>query len=54
MKEIVRVLMRRDKLTRQEAEERLKEMREDVRNGEDPEEVLYNEGLEPDYIHEVI
>lgn len=34
--------------------ETFNEMRERVSNGEDPEEVLYDEGFEPDYILDLI
>ncbi len=51
---IIPVFMHRDGDTREEAEERLAEMRERVAEGEDPEEVLYEEGLEPDYIFDLL
>lgn len=35
------------------AKEVLEEMRERVNDGEDPEEVLFEEGLEPDYIFDL-
>ena len=54
MTELVRIFMRRDELTLEEATELVKEMRERVLDGENPEEVLYDEGLEPDYIFELI
>ncbi len=50
MTELVKVLMDRDGLTREEAEDLREEMRNRMYNGEDPEEILYEEGLEPDYI----
>jgi hypothetical protein len=37
-----------------EAREILQEMRARVMEGEDPEEVLYEEGLEPDYIFDLL
>jgi len=52
--ELVKVLMRRDGLTRQEAEELRQEMQERMEEGEDPEEILYEEGLEPDYIMDLL
>jgi hypothetical protein len=52
--ELIRVLMRRDKLTLEEAEELVAEMRKAVADGADPEEVLYEEGLEPDYILDML
>lgn len=54
MSELVRIFMNRDELTREEATELVEEMRERVLDGENPEEVLYDEGLEPDYIFELI
>jgi hypothetical protein len=40
--------------TEEDAEIILAEMRARVNEGEDPEEVLYEEGLEPDYIFDLI
>jgi len=52
---IVEVLMRRDGLSEEEALEILADGRRSVEQGEDPEEVLYQEfGLEPDYIFDLI
>ena len=52
---IVQILMRRDGMTLEDAEEQLAEAREAVRHGEDPEEVLLDYfGLEPDYIFELL
>ena len=49
------VLMRRDGLTRCEANEAIAEARERVLAGEDPEEVLAEEfGLEPDYVFDLM
>jgi hypothetical protein len=48
------VFINRDEMTPEEARQRVAEMREDVDNGADPEEVLYDEGLEPDYIFDLI
>ncbi len=52
--EVVKVLMERDELTKQKAEEEVMWMRNRVMQGEDPEEVLYDLGLEPDYIFDII
>ena len=38
----------------QDAERIISSMREDVLNGEDPEEVLHGYGLEPDYVFDLI
>jgi hypothetical protein len=49
--ELVKILMERDGLPREEAEEFVEEAREAIRNGGDPEEILHQDfGLEPDYI----
>ena len=37
-----------------EAEELIAEMKDRVSSGENPEEVLYEEGLEPDYVFDLI
>ncbi len=52
--ELVRVFVQRDGMTVQEALDHVAEMRQRIAEGEDPEEVLYNEGLEPDYIFDLI
>lgn len=55
MESIVEILMRRDNMSKDEAEEMLQEARERVAEGEDPEEILHEEfGLEPDYIFELL
>jgi hypothetical protein len=55
MTTIERTLIQRDGYSRAEAREALQEARERVTNGEDPEEILYEEfGLEPDYIFDLI
>jgi len=40
--------------TRKEGIELIKEMRKRVEEGEDPEEVLFDHGLEPDYVFDLI
>lgn len=52
--ELHKVLMERDDLSAHEAEEEINEMRERVLEGEDPEEVLFDEGLEPDYVYDLM
>jgi hypothetical protein len=37
-----------------EALEVINEMRQRVMDGEDPEEILFEEGLEPDYIMDIL
>lgn len=49
MTELMKVLMERDELSMAEAAERIKELKQQVANGEDPEDVLYDIELEPDY-----
>jgi len=52
---IVQILMRRDDMSQEDAEQLLLEAREAVYAGEDPEEVLADYfGLEPDYIFELL
>lgn len=48
------VLMRRDDLSEAEADEQISEMKERVLDGEDPEEILYEIGLEPDYVIDLL
>lgn len=38
----------------QEAADVICEMKQRVSEGEDPEEILFEEGLEPDYIFEIL
>lgn len=48
---VIKILIERDGMTRDEAKELLEDCREMVLDGEDPEDVLYGElGLDPDYI----
>ena len=54
MTELVRVLMNRDGISRKEAQGIREEMMQRVWDGEDPEEVLYEEGLEPDYVFDIL
>lgn len=49
------VIMRRDGLTSDEADDLIEEAREEVMEGADPEDVLQNTfGLEPDFIFDLI
>lgn len=49
------VLMRRDGMTSEEADEAIKEAKQAVFEGEDPEEVLLDHfGLEPDYFWDIL
>jgi hypothetical protein len=55
MESILEVLMRRDGLTKDEAQERIDEAKQMVLDGDDPEEVVHYEfGLEPDYIFDIL
>lgn len=55
MNRIVKILMDRDGMTKEEAEEVVAGMTAEVMNGEDPEEVLADTvGLEPDYVFDLI
>lgn len=55
MRDIVVVLMRRDGISKEEAEELVNDARERVRQGEDPEDILYDDfGLEPDYVFDLL
>ena len=52
---ILAVLMKRDGMTRSEAQEMIDEARELVAEGENPEEILRVDfGLEPDYIFDLL
>ena len=52
---IKQILMRRDGMSGDEADELIRDARKQVARGADPEEVLADEfGLEPDYIWELI
>lgn len=48
------VLMQRDGLSAAGAEEEINDMRDRVLEGEDPEDVLADYGLEPDFVMELI
>ena len=52
--ELLNVLMNRDKLTKAEAIDQIRDMRAQVLDGADPEELLYDIGLEPDYIFDLL
>ena len=49
------ILMVRDGMTSQEADDAITEAKERVVEGEDPEQILHDDfGLEPDYIFELL
>jgi hypothetical protein len=53
--ELLNVLMRRDGMAKSDALDLMRECRERILNdGEDPEDVLAELGLEPDYIFDLI
>ena len=54
MSELEKVLVERDEMTPAQAHKELIEMRLRVLEGEDPEEIFYNLGLEPDYTFDLI
>ena len=55
METIKQILMRRDGMSADEAQDMIDEARERINEGEDPEEILhYDFGLEPDYIFDLI
>jgi polyhydroxyalkanoate synthesis regulator phasin len=52
---LIDVLVARDGISLDEAQDFIDEAKERVYNGEDPEEILLEEfGLEPDYIFDII
>lgn len=51
---LLEAIMNRDQCSVEEAEQLIDYLKEQIEEGEDPEEVLYNEGFEPDYIFELI
>lgn len=55
MSDLLKILMQRDGLSQIEAEDLIKEARRRVAQGDDPEELLYDEfGLEPDYVWDLL
>ena len=51
---LLKILMKRDNLSKAEALEQIEEMQQAVLEGENPEELLYEIGLEPDYIFDIL
>ena len=51
---LLAALIHSQDFTKQEALDVLNEMKERVFEGEDPEEILYEYGLEPDYILDLL
>ena len=54
LESLQQIFMRRDNMTKEDAIALIEDMRHEVFAGADPEEVLYAEGLEPDYIFDLI
>jgi hypothetical protein len=54
MSELKQALMTSQDITEDQAETIIQEMVERVLDGENPEEILYEEGLEPDYVFDII
>jgi hypothetical protein len=51
---LLKILMKRDNLSKAEALAQIEEMQQAVLDGENPEEILYDYGLEPDYVFEIL
>ena len=51
---LAHIFMTRDHMSRSEAAAKVEEMRSLVWEGEDPEDLLWEEGLEPDHIMDLI
>ena len=54
MTTLEKVLIVRDQLTIVEAKEIIDEMKERVLEGENPDDLLYEIGLEPDYVFDLL
>lgn len=54
MAKLASALQNAQQITYQEARVMIREMKTRVREGEDPEEILYEHGLEPDYVMELL
>ena len=52
--ELCLAIMNREDCTQEEAEALIRDMKDRVKDGEDPEEVLFDEGFEPDYIFDIL
>ena len=52
--EVERILMKCEGMTADEAHEEIMDMRKRVLDGEDPEEILAEWGLEPDYVFDLL
>lgn len=55
METLKKTLMRRDGISANEADELIADAKERIMEGEDPEDILYDEfGLEPDFIFDLL
>ena len=54
METVKQILIERDGNTKYEAGNLIDEMRQRVNDGENPEDILFEIGLEPDYIFDII
>ena len=55
METVKQILMRRDGMSAEDAQEMIDEARERINEGEDPEEILHCDfGLEPDYVFDLL
>lgn len=52
--ELARIFRERDHMSWYEAAAKVEEMRSLVWDGQDPEDLLWEEGLEPDYIMDLV
>ena len=52
--ELHKALIHINECTREEADEMISEFYDRVADGENPEEILYDEGLEPDYVLDIL
>lgn len=51
---VVSILMRTQHMSQREARDLFEDMRNRVRGGDDPEEVLHEEGIEPDFVDQLL
>lgn len=55
MSTLLKIMMRRDGLSKEEAQEQIDDAKARVLDGEDPEEILHEEfDLEPDYVFDLL
>lgn len=54
MKSLLETIMETDDLSKEDAQEIINDMNERMHEGEDPEELLYEIGLEPDYVLDLL